>query len=179
MSASLDERLGLLLSDSAALIGRSATDLSLDGIERGDACQRIGDDLIEGPSHMAPAERQFDPAGFLERAIAGIAVDLQDAPEALEMGGRALGLAVRRVDIGDCRRRRSAPRPIVARVCPELAGLGAPSVGSTGAVVSSANSLGEARSSSSSLACNGCSHQAPRPTQSASVEGSRPIPWRA
>jgi hypothetical protein len=59
---------------------------------------------------MAPAEGQFDLAGFGERAIAGIAVDLQDAPEALEMGDRALRLAVGRVDIGDCRRRRSAPR---------------------------------------------------------------------
>src|SRR5690349_20396864 len=38
---------------------------------------------------------------------------------------------------------------------------------------------GEARSSSRILACNGRSHQAPRPVQSARVERSRSIPWRA
>jgi hypothetical protein len=35
---------------------------------------------------MAPAEGQLDLAGFGERAIAGIAIDLQGATEALEMG---------------------------------------------------------------------------------------------
>jgi hypothetical protein len=78
---------------------------------------------------MAPAKGQFDLAGFGERAIAGIAIDLQHASEALEMGCRTLGLAVRRVDIGDRRRRRSAPRSVVTRVGPELAGLGPPSAG--------------------------------------------------
>src|SRR4030095_2961561 len=90
----------------------------------GDRRRASRSDLVEGPAHMAPAEGELDLAGLLECAITGIGVNLQDAPEALEMGGWALRLAVRRVDIGDRRRRRSAPRSIIARVGPELAGLG-------------------------------------------------------
>jgi len=37
---------------------------------------------------MAPAEGQFDLTGFGERPIVGIAVDLQDTPEVLEMSDR-------------------------------------------------------------------------------------------
>jgi len=43
---------------------------------------------------MAPAERQVYVARFGERAIAGIAIDLQNPGEALEMSDRTLGLAV-------------------------------------------------------------------------------------
>src|SRR5690348_16452664 len=86
-------RPGLLLSDGAALLGRPATDLGLDRTELGDPGECLGgdrrratrSDLVERPAHMAPAEGRLDLAGFGEPAIAGIAVDLQDAPEALEM----------------------------------------------------------------------------------------------
>ena len=75
---------------------------------------------------MRPAERESDVAPFSQRAIAGIAVDLENALEAGEVRDRLLGLAVRRVDIGDRRRVRSAPGPVVSRVGPKLAGLGPP-----------------------------------------------------
>ena len=82
--------------------------------------------LVEAAAHMRPAEGEAHVALFCERAIAGVAVDLKDALEAGEMRDRLRGLAVGRIDIGDRRRVRSAPGPIVSRIGPELAGLGAP-----------------------------------------------------
>ena len=72
------------------------------------------------------AKREAHVAPFGERAIAGIAVDLENALEAGEVGDRLRRLAVGRIDIGDCRRVRSAPGPVVSRIGPKLAGLGAP-----------------------------------------------------
>ena len=40
-----------------------------------------------------PAERKIDVAALGELAVAGMAVDLQDPLEAVEMGDRPLGLA--------------------------------------------------------------------------------------
>ena len=88
-----------------------------------------GGELVEAPAHMGPAEGELDVAALGEHAIAAIAVDLQDAVEAGEMGDRPLGLAVGRVDVGDARRIGAAPWPIVARIGPELAGLGAAASG--------------------------------------------------
>ena len=45
------------------------------------------------------------------------------------MGDRPLGLAIGRIDIGDAGRVGAAPRAIIARVGPELAGLGASAAG--------------------------------------------------
>src|SRR6185437_12687179 len=61
-----------------------------------------------------------------ELAVAGIAVDLQDPLEAVEMGDRPLGLAVRCIDIDDARRIGAAPWPVVSGIGPELPGLGTP-----------------------------------------------------
>ena len=73
---------------------------------------------------MRPAESEQYLAGFGEYAIASIAIDLQRAAEAFEMSGGTLRLAIGCVDVSDSRRRRSAPRPIIPGVGPELAGLG-------------------------------------------------------
>ena len=83
-------------------------------------------ELIEPPSHMRPAEREAHVALFGEGAVAGVAVDLENALEAGEMRDRLRRFAVGRVDIGDRRRVRSAPGPVVSRTGPKLAGLDAP-----------------------------------------------------
>jgi hypothetical protein len=67
---------------------------------------------------MRPAEGKLDVAALGQRAIAGIAVNLQHACEAGEVRGRSLGLSVRRVEIDDAGRISAAPWPIVARVGP-------------------------------------------------------------
>jgi hypothetical protein len=73
------------------------------------------------------AEGEADVALFGERAVAGVAVDLEDAGEAGKMRDRLRRLSIGRIDIGDRRRVGSAPRPVVPRIGPELAGLGAAS----------------------------------------------------
>ena len=44
---------------------------------------------------MRPAEGEFDLAALGERAVAGIAVDLKDAPEPGQMGAWPFGFARR------------------------------------------------------------------------------------
>ena len=45
------------------------------------------------------------------------------------MGDRSLGLAIGRIDIGDRRRVRAGPWPVIPRIGPQLAELGAPTAG--------------------------------------------------
>ena len=52
-----------------------------------------GGDLVEWPANMAPAESQLHVARFGERAIAGIAIDLQNPVEAIKMSAQS-GLSV-------------------------------------------------------------------------------------
>jgi hypothetical protein len=95
----VDDRSGPLASRGATHGNIAPADLRFDGIELGDALECLGGggrgagrgELTGAPPHMAPAGGQFDLARFGEGAVTGIAVDLQDAAEALEMGGRALG----------------------------------------------------------------------------------------
>ncbi len=94
---------------------------------------------------MRPAEGERHAALVGEHTIAAITVDLQDSCEARQMSDRTLGLSVRRIDIGDARRVASVPWSVITSVGPELPGLGLAAAGSsTGAVVSSAKSFGEA-----------------------------------
>ena len=67
---------------------------------------------------MAPAEGKLDGIALGQDAVSGIAVDLQDAGEAIEVAERPLGLAVGRIDIGDTGRIAAAPGPVVAGVGP-------------------------------------------------------------
>ena len=92
--------------------------------------RRSGDgEFVEVTPYMRPAERKPDVAALGQLAVAGIAVDLQDALEAIEMGDRPLGFAIGRVDIGNARWIRAAPRPIIGSIGPKLAGLGAAAAG--------------------------------------------------
>ena len=129
-----DERSSSGLANVAPFLRTTTANVLLDRIESGDAVERLaGDwrcaavgDLIEPPSHMRPAEREAHVALFGEDAVAGVAVDLENALEAGEMRDRLRRFAVGRIDIGDRRRVRSAPGPVVSRTGPKLAGLDAP-----------------------------------------------------
>ena len=78
---------------------------------------------------MGPAEGELHVAALGEHPVAAIAIDLQDALEAGEVGDRPLGLAVGRIDVGDAGRVGAAPGPIITCVGPKLADLGAPAAG--------------------------------------------------
>ena len=88
--------IGRLLSwrDGTPLVGAAATDVLLDGIETSDALERFagdrrrtgGGEFVEVAADMGPAEGELHVAALGEHPVAGIAVDLQDALEAGEMG---------------------------------------------------------------------------------------------
>ena len=73
---------------------------------------------------MAPAEGQLHRVVPGQHLVAAVAVDLQDAGEAVEVSDRLLGLAVGGVDVGHAERIAAAPRTIVAGIGKELPGLG-------------------------------------------------------
>src|SRR5690606_28316208 len=84
------------LPPSTARVGRLAADLGLDSIQRADTLQRVaGDrrvptlgDVVEAAPEVRPAqgegERTAGAYGIGERAVGGIAIDLQDTGEAGE-----------------------------------------------------------------------------------------------
>jgi hypothetical protein len=86
--------LGALRSDGPTVIGGSAAHLGLDGIKLRDARKRLGrdrrsasgGDLIEAATDVSPAECQSYVAPLGESAIASVAIDLQNAAEAFEVG---------------------------------------------------------------------------------------------
>jgi hypothetical protein len=83
----------------------------LDGVERGDMFERFagnrrrsgGGELVEVTPDMRPAERQPDVAAVGEFAVTGIAVDLQDTLEVLQVGDGPLDFAIGRLDKGNPR----------------------------------------------------------------------------
>jgi hypothetical protein len=122
----IGERPAFLLPDDTPLLGAAATDVLLDGVKFGDVPERLAGngrgarrgEFVELAPHMRPAECKLDVATLGQLAVAGIAIDLQDSLEALEMGDRALGFAVGRVDIGDAGWIGSAPRPVIGHIGP-------------------------------------------------------------
>ena len=127
-----DQRPTALLADRTTFVGGTATDVLLDPVERCNARQRLGGDrrrarvgqLVEVPAHVAPAEGELHVAPPGQHLVAAIAVDLQDALEAAQMCDRPLGLAIRRIDVGNAGRIGTAPRSIVPGIGKELTGLG-------------------------------------------------------
>jgi len=75
---------------------------------------------------VAPTESERDVTVLSELLIAAVAIDLQDAAESCEMLGWPRMLAVGRIDVGNAWRSVAGPRPLVARIGPELPFLDAP-----------------------------------------------------
>ncbi len=73
---------------------------------------------------MGPAGRQHNVTACRQPFKPGIAVDLQHAPEVLEVGGGPLRFAVGAVEEDGCRRIRSGPGTVIARIDPEPPGPG-------------------------------------------------------
>ncbi len=120
------------MPSGAALCVRAATYLVFDLVEFGNASEYLGGNrrgtggrqFVKAPTNVKPAESQRYGVLGSQRAIAVIAVYLKNADEAVEMGHRTLGFAIRRVDIDDAGRIGSLLRPVIAGIRPELAGLG-------------------------------------------------------
>lgn len=83
----------------------------------------------DGNTPAYSAECKLNVATLGELAIAGIAVNLQDPLEACEMSDRSIGFPIGGIDIGDAQRIGATPWPVVRGIGPELTGLGAPAAG--------------------------------------------------
>ena len=86
-------------------------------------------DLAQSPAAMAPAigqphRRTARAAGSGEPVVAGIAVDLEDAVEAVEELFGIFAAAPGRVEVDHAGRIAAAPGTVVAGQCPQPAGLG-------------------------------------------------------
>ena len=109
----------------------------LDGIKLGNPAQGLGGDrrasrlmdVIELPPRMGPTGGQDDIATRGQPFEPGITVDLQNAVESLEVRSRALRLAIGAIEVDGRRRIGATPRPIVARIDPQSAHLGAAAAG--------------------------------------------------
>lgn len=120
------------LTDVSALLGWAAADLPLDAIEFGDPRERFHGDrrgtalreIVKLSPDVRPTEGQAHGIAVGQDLAACVAIDLQRAHEALKMPDRLLGLAIRRIKIGQPGRVRSVPGTVVASVGEELAGLG-------------------------------------------------------
>ena len=131
----LHQRLRLGLPHRAALIGVETADPLLDRINGpnalddfpGEGRVRRLVDLHEVAARVNEAIRQPDLARHLriarQRDVGGVAVDLQHAFEARQLRHDLLLAATAREHVGDRRRRRTLPGPIVRRMRPELADL--------------------------------------------------------
>lgn len=78
---------------------------------------------------MRPAEGERHGVPCDQRLVAAVAVDLQCSGEPGQVGDRSLGLSIGGIDEGDLRRVGAAPGAVIARIGPELAGLGPSATG--------------------------------------------------
>jgi hypothetical protein len=120
-----EQRSGAVLADSPPLFGAAATNVLLDGVEGRDPFERLArnrrgaadGEFIKPAAHMRPTEGELDIALLSQRAIAGVAVDLENPLEIGEMCNGLFGLPVRRINVGDRRRTPAAKRAYI-RDCP-------------------------------------------------------------
>src|SRR5262249_44131182 len=133
----LDQGTTALLSNSDALRGGAAADLTLDPVKGGKAGQGFGGDrrgaalgeFVKVPTDMGPAESKLHLAGFGQYLVAGIAIDLQHATKAGEMRDWPHRFSVRGIDIGDDRRVGAAPWSVIAGIGEEVTGFSPASAG--------------------------------------------------
>jgi hypothetical protein len=119
----LDDGLRAIAASREPMRKRLTANVGFDGIEFAAPAQRLCCDrrvgglrhLVEPSSRMTPACSEHDVTFVRQGLEAGIAVDMQNAPEVVEMRSRALSLAVRREEIDGGRRR--APPLRVAVPC--------------------------------------------------------------
>jgi len=136
------QRRGACLSRRQALSRSHAADLGLDPVELGDPAQPLGGDLrsitvedfLQLPAGMCPAVRNRDrraarARGARQPIVAGIAVQLQDAVEALQDLLRVHAGAARAVSKDHAGRVIAAPAPIISGQRPEEASLRPASAG--------------------------------------------------
>src|SRR5262249_52989362 len=133
----LDERPGLGMAHGPPLFSGTSSDGLLDRIKLADPAQSFGSDgragrlvqVVELPARVCPTGGQYDLAPRGQPLESGVTVNLQNAAESFEMRGWPLRLAVGAVKINGGRRIRPAPGPVVARIDPQSAHLGAAAAG--------------------------------------------------
>ena len=117
--------------------GGQAADARLDGTEFANSPQHLSrnrraiclEEFVEVAPRMRPTSGQDDVASGLQPLEPGVAIDVEDSRELLQMRRRTLALAIRRKHKDGCRRSGSAPRSLVTRVHPKPSSLGAAATG--------------------------------------------------
>ena len=132
----LYQRRGARLAFGETPIRRAAADIGLDGVELGDSAQALGGDLraaavvdlAQFSSRMRPTVRKLQwraalaaPAG--QSVVSSVAVDLEDAVEAVEEVLGMFAAAPGRIEVDHAGRISSAPGAVVAGQGPQPAGL--------------------------------------------------------
>ena len=123
----LDQRRGPCLSFGETALGRAGADLGLDGVELGDPAQALGCDLRAaavvdfaepaprmGPTVCQPYRRAALAAPAGQPVVTGLAVDLQDAVEAVEEALGIFAAAPGGIEVHHARRIGSAPGAVIA-----------------------------------------------------------------
>src|SRR6516165_10858876 len=126
-----DEGARSCLASSAARLGTGAAHVFLDSVNLRNARNRFGGDrriaalgdLEELTPQVAPAKGDSDPVRR-QLLVRRIAVALHDAAIICQQLLKILAASARRVAIDRGRRACSAPGPVIACDCPEVAGLG-------------------------------------------------------
>jgi hypothetical protein len=127
----IDNRLRSRLSGRKTIRRRPTSDFGFNGIKFTDPAQgflgkrcigRLGDFIKLAP-RVRPARGKDDVALAGQPFEPGIAVDVENALEVLEMRRRALGLSVRCEQIDSCRRLGSRPRSLLTCVDPKTSSL--------------------------------------------------------
>ena len=101
----VDDRLGARATNRKPLRRRLTVSVRFDGVEFADPAQRLDRDrrvrglrhVVELASRMAPACGENDVPFVRQRLEPGVAVDMENAAEPLEMRGWTFGFAVRRI----------------------------------------------------------------------------------
>jgi hypothetical protein len=123
------------LSHALPVIGRMPANLGLNRIEFPNARQhmpgqrRLGRliELEERPSHMRPAERQFDRviAAIPSQPLKpGVAVHLQHTAERCQVCRRMRAFTILGIHISGRRVRRAGPWSVIHRIAPQSPGFG-------------------------------------------------------
>ena len=115
-----------------------AADILFDCVKLTDAPKRLDGNwrailsqVIEAAAHMGPAagerDRPTSPRSTTQALVGGIAVDLENASEGLQVSGRMFAAAAGRVKVGGYGWITAALRAVITSQCPKLSSAGSPS----------------------------------------------------
>src|SRR5260370_980772 len=126
LSQRIEQRLGLLLADLAALFRRTAANLFFDAIQRTDPLQRFPRyrrsvrllQIVKLAPHMRPARGLMNEAIYVELIESRVGIGLQRAAKLAKMPLRMFPFAIRRVGKPHCGGGGVARGTVIANISP-------------------------------------------------------------